>query len=137
MLLGDRHEPTPRELRYFGLMLATFLGVIGALARWKWQAPVAAWLLGCLGIVVAVAYYALPSLRRPLFLAWHTLLLPVQRTISYVVLTIVYYLVFTPVGLFLRLLGRDSLGRAFEPQTDSYFVPRRIEHDPARYFRQF
>ena len=137
MLLGDKHEPTLKELRYFGLMLALFLVVVGTLARWKWHAPVAGLALGCLGVVVAIAYYALPSLRRPLFLAWHTLLLPVQRLISYVVLTLVYYLVFTPVGLVLRLLERDALGRTFEPQANSYFVRRRIENDPARYFRQF
>lgn len=137
MFLGDTHEPTARELRYFGLMLAAFLGVVGALARWKWQAPVAGWLLGILGAAVGVAYYALPPLRRPLFLAWHRLLHPVQTTISYVVLAIVYYLVFTPAGWLLRRLGRDALGRRFEPQASSYFVRRRTARDPARYFRQF
>jgi hypothetical protein len=137
MLLGNKGEPTPRELRYFGLMLAVFLCAVGALARWKWQAVVAGWLLGFVGIGVAVAYYALPSLRRPTFLVWHRLLLPVQRVISYLVLAVVYYLVFTPVGLLLRLLGRDSLGRSFEPRLSSYFVRRQIDLDPARYFRQF
>jgi hypothetical protein len=137
MFFGDMQEPTQRELRYFGLMLAAFLCVVGALARWKWQAPVAGWLLGSLGAVVAVAYYALPPLRRPLFLAWRALLRPVQRTISYVVLAVVYYLVFTPVGMLLRLLGRDALGRGFESEASSYFVRRRVALDPARYFRQF
>lgn len=138
MSLGDKHEPTTLELRYFGLMLAAFLGLVGALARWKWRAPMAGWLLGSLALVVAVTYYALPPLRRPLLVAWRTMLLPVERTISYVLLAIVYYLVFTPLGLFLRRLGRDELGRGFEPQAKSYyFVRRRIESDPARYFRQF
>ena len=137
MFLAPGNEPTPRELRYFGLMLAPFLVVVGALARWKWQAPLAGWLLASIGIVVAVAYYALPSLRRPLFLAWRALVSPVQRAISYVVLAVIYYLVFTPVGLLQRLLGRDPMGRAFERDARSYFVRRRIASDPERYFRQF
>src|SRR5262245_5147589 len=137
MLLGDPHEPTPRELRYFGLLVGACLVIIGPLALCKFGLPIAGWLLGSLGIVVVVAYYALPPLRRPLFLAWHTMLLPVQRTLSYAVLVIVYYLVFTPVGLVLRAMGRDVLRRAFEARADSYFVRRRIERDPARYFRQF
>src|SRR5262245_11724392 len=137
MLLGNKGEPTARELRYFGLILALFFCAVAALARWKWQAIVLGWLLGFIGIAVAIAYYALPSLRRPTFLAWHRLLLPVQRLISYLVLGIVYYLVFTPVGILLRLLGRDSLGRTFAPHLTSYFVRRPIELDPARYFRQF
>ena len=137
MFLGGRREPTPRELSSFGLMLAVFLGVIGAVATWRWHAPVTGGVLASLAVVVAVLYYALPPLRRPLFLAWQTLLLPVQRTTSFVVLMLVYGLVFTPVGVLLRLLGRDPLGRSFELRADSYFVPRRIENDPARYFRQF
>jgi hypothetical protein len=137
MLLGNPGEPTPRELRYFGLALAAFFCAVGALAQWKWQAVGVAWLMGFLGVAVGVAYYALPSLRRPIFVTWHRLLLPLQRTISYLVLGIVYYLVFTPVGLLLKLMSRDSLGRAFEPKLSSYFVRRQTDLDPARYFRQF
>ena len=137
MFLGDAQEPTARELRYFGLVLAAFLCVVGALARWRWQAPVAGWLLGSLALAVGLAYYALPSLRRPLYLAWSALLLPLRLAVSYLVLAIVHYLVFTPVGLLLRLLGRDALGRRFDSETTSYFVRRRIALDPARYFRQY
>jgi hypothetical protein len=137
MFLGAGKEPTPRELRYFGLMLAAFLGAVGAVARWKWQAPVAAWLLASIGVIVVVAYYALPPLRRPLFVTWRALLFPVQRAISYGVLAVVYYLVFTPVGLFRRLMGRDPMGRVFEPEANSYFVRRRTVLVPGRYFRQF
>lgn len=137
MPLGDKHEPTALELRYFGLMLAAFLGLVSALARWRWRAPVAAWLLGSLALVVAVTYYALAPLRRPLLLAWRTAWRPVQRTVSYLALAIVYYLVFTPVGLILRVVGRDPLERRFEPEVPSYFVRRRTVRDPDRYFRQF
>ena len=137
MFLGDAQEPTARELRYFGLVLAAFLCVVGALARWRWQAPVAGWLLGSLALAVGLAYYALPPLRRPLYLAWSGLLLPLRLAVSYLVLAIVHYLVFTPVGLLLRLLGRDALGRRFDSETTSYFVRRRIALDPARYFRQY
>jgi hypothetical protein len=137
MPLGDRHEPTTLELRYFGLMLAAFLGLVSALAWWKWRAPVTAWLLGSLALVVAVIYYALPPLRRPLLLAWRAALRPVQGTVSYLVLAIVYYLVFTPVGLILRVVGRDPLERRFEPEVRSYLVRRRPAREPARYFRQF
>jgi hypothetical protein len=137
MRLGDHHEPTALELRYFGLMLAVFLGLVSVLAGWRWRAPVAAWLLGSLAVVVAVTYYALPPLRRPLLLAWRAALRPVQGTVSYLVLAIVYFLVFTPVGLILRVMGRDPLERRFEPEVRSYFVRRRTARDPARYFRQF
>jgi hypothetical protein len=137
MPLGDRHEPTALEVRYFGLLLAASLGLVSALAWWRWRVPVAAWLFGCLALVVAVTYYALPPLRRPLLLAWRAALRPAQGTVSYLALAIVYFLVFTPVGLILRVMGRDPLERRFEPMVRSYFVRRRTARDSARYFRQF
>jgi len=137
MSFGDQHEPTARELRYFGLLLAAFFGVVGIVALWRWHTPVAAGLSWSLALMVACAYYTLPPLRRPLLLTWRAMLRPLEQTVSYLVLAIAYYLVFTPVGLVLRLLGRDPLVRGFEPQSQSYFVRRQSESDPARYFRQF
>ena len=125
------------ELRYFGLLLAAFLGVIGTLARFRWRGPVAGWALWSLALALAGAYYALPPLRRPLFLAWRTALLPVERTVSYLAMGIVYYLVFMPVGLILRAAGRDPLDRRFDRGAGSYFVRRRMASDPAQYFWQF
>jgi len=137
MSLGEKKEPTALELRFFGLMLAAVLGLVGALVLWRWRSPVAAWLLWSLALVVAVVYYALPPLRRPLFLAWRTALLPVEWTISFAALAVAFYLVIMPVGLVMRLLGRDPLQRRFEPRAPSYFVRRPGAGNPARYFRQF
>ena len=137
MSLRDAHEPTALELRYFGLLLAAFLGLIGALATWKWRAPAVGWLVWVAAVVVGVAYYALPPLRRPLFLAWRTAFLPMERAVSFLTLAIVYYLLFTPIGLIMRRVRRDPLERRFEPATPSYFASRPAVKDRARYFRQF
>jgi hypothetical protein len=137
MPLSVQREPTSRELRYFGLILAAVLSLVGALAWWRWRAPVVAWALGLLGLVLAIAYYALPPLRRPLFLGWRAMLRPVEEVVSYAALWIVYFLVFVPVGLILRAAGRDPLESRFAPAAGSYFVRRRPVGDPARYFHQF
>jgi len=52
-------------------------------------------------------------------------------------LAIVLYLVFTPVGLLLRLLGRDPLERGFDRAAPSYWTARRRADTMDRYFRQF
>jgi hypothetical protein len=50
---------------------------------------------------------------------------------------VVFYLVFTPVGLVMRLLGRDPLQRRFDREAGTYWVdhvePRSVEE----YFRQY
>jgi hypothetical protein len=49
----------------------------------------------------------------------------------------VWYLVFAPIGLLLRLAGYDPLGRRFEPKRDSYWTPHAGQRPMQRYFRQY
>src|SRR5262245_34050758 len=137
MPFGKTREPSAAELRYFGLVLAVILAALGAAARWRWHAPSVAAGVWSVAVAAAVAYYALPSLRRPLVLVWRTALRPVERAVSSLTLAIAYYLVFTPVGLLLRAAGRDSLERRLDAGAVSYFVPRRAARESARYFRQY
>jgi hypothetical protein len=57
--------------------------------------------------------------------------------VSSFILSGLYYLLLTPVSLVFRLLGRDALRRQFDPQADSYWVPRETPKDKRSYFRQF
>ena len=41
------------------------------------------------------------------------------------ILGIIFYALFTPIGFFMRLLGRDPMSRQFEPSADTYRVKRR------------
>jgi len=136
-LIEINRDPGRSELRWFGLVLLAFLGVIGAMLRWKFDAPEAARWVWIAGVALAVIYYAVPPLRRPMFVGWMIAAFPIGWTISHVVLAIVYYLVITPIGLVMRLVGYDPMHRRFDRKAASYWK----EHDPhgnaARYFRQF
>ena len=57
-------------------------------------------------------------------------------SLSHVVLGLIYYLVFTPFGLIMRLFRYDPLARRFEAQTASYWQTRSHPKTVARYFRQ-
>ena len=41
-----------------------------------------------------------------------------------IVIGAMYYLVFTPIGLLFRLMGKDSLRLRFDPNAGSYWIPR-------------
>jgi hypothetical protein len=135
--LGSPGEPTPSQLRWFGLLLAAFLTLLGVFARWKWDAPTAAWVAWGLASVFGPLYYAVPSLRRPMLVAWRRSFAPLEHVISLLALGAVYYGVVTPLGLLLRLSRRDTMGRRFDPDAPSYFVDRKPAGDPPRYFQQF
>ena len=50
---------------------------------------------------------------------------------------ITFYVVMTPVGLLLRLLGYDPMHRRMDKTVESYWIKREPVTDPGRYFRQF
>jgi hypothetical protein len=56
---------------------------------------------------------------------------------SYVILTMMFYLILTPVALVFKLIGRDALHRRFEPAAPTYWIKRTPPATVKRYFRQF
>jgi hypothetical protein len=132
-----KKDPSPRELAWFGLLLLIFCGVIGALARWRFDSPGAGNVLWIVGVVLCAVYYALPFLRRWMFVGWMYIAFPIGWTISHILLLITYYLVFTPVGLIMRLTGRDPMNRRFEPDARTYWVEHNPGAEASRYFRQY
>ena len=57
--------------------------------------------------------------------------------LSWLLLFPVYALFFVPMGLFLRLRGRDPLQRRWEHDRPSYWETRKPASDPRAYTRQF
>lgn len=130
-------DMTKSQLRTTGLLLLLFMGLIGALARFRFGAPTVAWVLWGAGVALAAVYYAVPSTRRPIYLGWMYAVYPIGWVASHVILGVVFYLVVTPVGLIVRLVGSDPMTRRIDRAAASYWVRREGPIDRARYFRQF
>jgi ABC-type uncharacterized transport system permease subunit len=130
------NHPSHRDLVVFGLLLGPFAALMGLVLHLRVgpEAGIAAWCgLGAL----LVAYVAVPRARSPIYRAWLGLFRPLGWAVSCVVALVVYYLVVTPVGLALRLAGRDPLRRRSGGDAPSFWVERDPTPEPERYFRQF
>jgi hypothetical protein len=136
-MLKIRRNPSRRELAWFGLALTLFFGVVGAIVLWRTGSTQAARALWIAGGAVFTLYYTVPPLRRPLYIGWSYLTFPLGWLLSYLALITVFYGVLTPIGLLLRLLGRDPLGRRRAGEGSSSWVARPPPPDSSRYFRQF
>lgn len=130
-------NPSRRELLLFGALLGMFLALAGALAFWRFGAPRVAYVLWSAAIVVPLAYFAAPPVRRPLYLAWMYAAFPVGWTVSHVVMAVTYYGVVTPTGVLTRLFRRDPLARKPDPGAATYWLQHRTGTDRSRYFRQY
>jgi hypothetical protein len=124
-------------LRQFaGLWLAFF----GGMAAWqglvRGRVGVALG-IGALAVVIGGLGLARPQLIRPIFVGWMVLAFPIGWTISLVLLGLVYYGLFLPIGLVFRLVGRDALQLRPRPNLTTYWTSRPEVADVRRYFRQF
>lgn len=111
---------TVAELRRFGLAFGAALTIVGGLLLWRGRAA-GPWVLGVAAAVVLTAVAA-PALLRPLEKVLATALRLVMMVVTYVVLTLAFFLIITPMGLLMRLLGKDLLEMRFDPQKASYWT---------------
>ncbi len=119
-----------KDLRRFGLAFGTAMTLLGSLLLWR-DRPAGPWILGLAGFAILSALI-LPQLLRPLEMVLAGLLRAVMTVVTYVVLTLAYILVFTPLGLLMKLFGKDLLDRRFPTQEKSYWVPVEIDGPATR-----
>ena len=136
-IIEINRNPSARELRWFGFLFAVFFGVAGGMVWWRWQATTVATAIWCIAAVVLVLYASLPSVRRPLYLAWMFAAFPIGWIVSHTLLASLYFLILTPIGLVMRWRGVDPLERSIDRNRPSYWIPREETVDKSRYFRQF
>lgn len=110
------------ELRKFGLTVGAAFGVIAAIAWWRGH-PLSTQVLGGLAAVLVIGGAVVPALLAPVYSAWMGFAKILSKITTPIFLGIVYFLIFTPVGVLRRLLGKDQLDR--KPVDGSFYVNRR------------
>ncbi len=105
-----RVKPLPGTERSFGLSVGGVLCVIGALLLWRGRV-VRAEIVGGLGAVLVVLGAIAPSLlARPRVWWWRGARV-VGDFNARVLLSVMFYAVFLPLGIVWRLTGKDPLAR--------------------------
>ena len=130
-------HPSRATLRQFaGLWLVFF----GGLALWqglvRGQTGLAT-LCAVLALTIGPLGLIRPGWIRPIYVGWMVLAFPIGWTISQVMLALMFFGLFAPIGLVFRLLGRDPLHRTRRPGVESYWTPKPAPAGPKSYFRQF
>lgn len=105
-------EPRPRDLRQFGLLLAALSAALSAWLAWRqgWYEAVGPALAS---VAVLALSFAAPRLLTPAWWPWMVLVNVLGFVNSHLLLALVLYLLFTPIGLLLRLFGHDPLDLDF------------------------
>jgi hypothetical protein len=129
-------NPTHRFLRQFAALFVVFFVAIGAFRFFYRNDPTTAYVMWSIAPVGLVGL-AWPAFMRYVYVTWMAIVFPLGWTVSMAILSAIFYLVVSPIGIIMRLCGHDRCGRQPDPDATTYWKPRRPIADPARYFRQF
>lgn len=113
------------DLRKFGRVMAGALAVVTLVVLWRSGWSQTPWVEG-LGITAALflAFSIVwPNALAPLEWAWMKLAMVLNYVMTRVLLTLVYFLAVTPIGLIFKLLRKDLLGKRFDPKASTYWIP--------------
>ena len=79
---------------------------------------------GIIGILLLLFGFILPNLLKPLNKVWMTLAIILGWFMSRVILFVLYYFIITPIGFFLKLIGKDFLHLKVDKNSQSYWEIR-------------
>jgi Saxitoxin biosynthesis operon protein SxtJ len=137
---GTLHEALHRDEaidgpsdRKFGLTIGTVLGIIGGV-RLVFGHNHWAWWLGA-GLALALFALFLPAALHPLNRAWMLLGLVLYKIVNPIVMALLFFSTITPVGLLMRLFGKDPLRLRRDPTAASYWIEREPSGPPTETMR--
>lgn len=138
---GTLHEDLRREdttaapsERKFGLTLGgvlALIAVIKAVERSPW-----ALVWGMLAVVLIASALLRPQLLSAPNQLWLKLGLLLHRIVNPIIMAVLFYGTILPVGLLMRVLGKDPLRLRLDKTAASYWLTRSDERPPSEAMRQ-
>jgi hypothetical protein len=112
----------PGSDRNFGLIVGGILAAIG-IYQLTSGSELSPWFIGC-GVLLMVLGLIAPGVLHPLNRAWTHLGIMLGRIVTPIVMFIVYVISVVPIGLLLRLFGKNPLALQPDATASSYWIKR-------------
>ena len=129
-------KSTKNELRKFAYSVGGVLILIGTLFYFLGNTSYIYFV--SIGILLAVLGLSLPEVLIPLQKTWMSISILLGFVMTRVILSILFYIVITPVGFVARLFGKDFLDEKIDKSKESYWNYReQKEYDKTSTEQQF
>lgn len=139
MIIDDikKIKSDKNELRKFGITIGIVLGLLGGLLWWRGKDSYFILLSISAGFILLGVIT--PIALKPLQKVWMTLALVLGWVMTRVLLSLMFFLLFFPIGLLARVFGKDFLDEKFDPGAESYWISRDIDEEKEKttYEKQF
>jgi polyferredoxin len=113
-------NPETKELRSFGLLVGGIFALVGF---WPilFGRGIRLWAIIPAGILLVLGCL-LPTSLRFVYKMWMLLGHALGWVNTRIILSVVFYGMFCPMGFIMRLRGKDPMRRRYEPESKSYRV---------------
>jgi len=126
-------EFTARDGRRFGVQVGIAFAVLGALLLWRERIALAS-IGGILSTLLILGGLLIPGRLGPVYRGWMAVALAISKVTTPIFMAVVYYLVLTPTGLLMRVVGRNPLRRSGDDGSDWVWRARGDHGDMRRQF---
>lgn len=120
MNMTNSKAQTRSELRDFGLIMGSIVALLfGLLLPWLFSAefPFWPWIVAGIFVLPGLLF---PQILAPVYKVWMAFGHVMGWINTRLILGIMFYLIILPIGLMLRLFGKDPMHRKTDPTVDSY-----------------
>ncbi len=108
------------EIRKFGMGLTVLLCLIGGWQLYKGNINVYVWFFGFAGLVLILSFFA-PIILKPLYKVTRTVGDAIGWVNTRILLGIIFYIIFAPIGIILKLIRKDLLDERLDKDAKSYW----------------
>ncbi len=133
-------KPNEKQLWQFGLF-GGLIGfpVIAFVAARFWSAPSYVWIgiLVLAGICLLGALTKMFAVVRPVYVAMAAVGAVIGMIVAPILFALIYFLLITPVALWFKLRGRDSMARALDPDASTYWTTVEGAKAPGSYLKLY
>ncbi len=126
-----------KELRTFGLTIGAVLALIGAFLLWKHrEGELVPFILSGVFVLSGLIF---PVILKPFQKVWMGLAVILGWIMTRVILILVFYVIFVPIGVISRLFGKKFLDIGWKNTgKDTYWIEKKaMPPDKSRYENQF
>jgi hypothetical protein len=120
--------------RNFGFTMAAVLALIGGFGLYKGSSHAPLWL--CISAIFAGLTLWRPQSLNVANRAWLKLGLLMYRVVNPVIMAVLFFGAMMPIGLLMRLFGKDFLKLERDRSLPTYWLPRADPRQPSEAMRQ-
>ena len=127
-----------KQIRQFGLLVGLVLVSVGSWQLYRQIYPIVRIVLWSIGGFLFAGGLLWPQILKPLYVFWMLLAHMLSWVNTRIILGVIFYLIFTPIALVMRIAQRDGLQKKINKNASSYWTQRTAPENIKEHFeRQF